>query len=166
MPAVFTGDTEDQDLPVVNLAAARLPHDAVVDSHYMDHGQIEAHFGAAVARVVEACTDTAAHDTIGKKSPWIERKQRYLVQVAEADDGVHLVVACDKLDNLQSLVADLAREGPGTLDRFSGSPRQTRWYYESVRELISNRIPAPLRDALDDSLATLREFVEEASPER
>lgn len=148
------------------LAIAALLHDAVEDCDDVDSAMVEARFGPDVARVVAACTDTAPGDTHSRKSPWIERKRRYLTQISDANSDVHLVVACDKLDNLQSLLTDLASEGVATLERFSASPRQTRWYYESVRELISNDVPLVLRDALDQALASLREFISEASPER
>ena len=48
------------------------------------------------------------------------------------DARARLVAACDKLDNLSAIVADLETEGLATLERFSGKPRQIRWYYEEV----------------------------------
>jgi (p)ppGpp synthase/HD superfamily hydrolase len=150
----------------VDLAIAGLLHDAVEDCDGVETEQIAAGFGADVARVVAACTDTAPGDVAKKKSPWIERKRRYIAQVSAADVDVHLVVACDKLDNLQSLITDLSHEGPETLERFSASPRQTRWYYESVRSLISDEVPREILSAIDAALATLREYIDEASPER
>ncbi len=150
----------------IELAVAGLLHDTVEDCDEVDHAEIEERFGAEVARVVAACTDTVPGDSARKKSPWIERKRRYLAQVAAGDADVHLVVGCDKLDNLQSLVADLNEEGPVTLERFSASPHQTRWYYESVRDLIAHELPVVLLKAIDKALAELREHIDRASPER
>ena len=60
-----------------------------------------------------------------------------------------LVAACDKLDNLRSLVADLHADGTSTLDRFRGTPAQTRWYYEAVRKALGTDLPRRLLFELD-----------------
>lgn len=148
------------------LAAAGLLHDVVEDCDDIDEEVIRGEFGPEVARVVAACTDTLPGDASQEKSPWLERKRRYLAQVGAADRDVHLVVACDKLHNLGALVGDLRVEGAATLERFSASPRQTRWYYEEVRRLLDATVPGPLLGHLDDLLAQLRGFIDEASPER
>ena len=105
-------------------------------------------------------------DTPEKKAPWRERKTRFVAQLGRIEARARLVAACDKLDNLSAIVADLETEGLGTLERFSGSPRQIRWYYEEVARALGVELPARLRAELDDRLDKLRTFVGEASPER
>jgi (p)ppGpp synthase/HD superfamily hydrolase len=73
------------------------------------------------------------------------RKRRYLAQLASAGPRAQLVAACDKLHNLRSLVADLKREGASALERFTASPEQTRWYYESAHALLRDALPTAAR---------------------
>ncbi|MEN8160327.1 MAG: HD domain-containing protein [Myxococcota bacterium] len=145
--------------------AVALLHDVIEDCGVTD-AELEERFGADVARAVRALSDVLDGDTPEKKAPWRERKTRFVAQLGRVDARTRLVAACDKLDNLSAIVADLETEGVATLERFSGSPRQIRWYYEEVSRALGNDIPRRLRKELDDRLDKLREFVHEASPER
>lgn len=149
----------------VDDAIAGLLHDVVEDCDEVDVAAVRKRFGDHVAEIVQACSDIGPDDTSDQKSPWLERKRRYLGQLAEAGKGACLVAACDKVDNLRSLVADLHREGPATLERFSATPRQTRWYYESIRDCLHGRAPERILVALDALLDELRSYVPEASPD-
>ena len=144
--------------------AVGLLHDVIEDCGVAD-GELHERFGAEVARAVRALSDVLEGDSPGKKSPWRERKTRFVARLAEVDARARLVAACDKLDNLSAIVADLETEGLATLERFSGKPRQIRWYYEEVIGALGGDLPPRLRAELDDRLAMLRRFVSEASPE-
>jgi (p)ppGpp synthase/HD superfamily hydrolase len=149
----------------VPVAAAGLLHDVVEDCEGVDVAQIRARFGDPIAEIVDRCSDTLEGDMPEQKSPWIDRKQQYLAKLRSADADVLLVAACDKLDNLRSLVADLRGDGAATLERFTGTPRQTRWYYESVRETLTGKVPPKLLDSIDQLLDDLRDFAPESSRE-
>ena len=149
----------------VTVAAAGLLHDVVEDCEQVDVAGIRSRFGDPIADIVDRCSDTLEGDVPEQKSPWIDRKRQYLAKLSNADRDVLLVAACDKLDNLRSLVADLHAEGPATLERFTGTPRQTRWYYESVRKVLTDEVPQKLLGSIDALLETLRGFVPESSPE-
>ena len=145
--------------------AAALLHDTVEDCPGVTEEIVRERFGAEVARIVLALTDTMPGDSPEKKSPWRVRKLAYVERLAELDARGRLVAVCDKLDNLRSLASDLRAEGPTTLARFSASPRQTRWYYEAVRGVLEE-IPAPIAEEYDGLLAELARQVPEASIER
>jgi GTP pyrophosphokinase len=140
-------------------AIAAVLHDAVEDCEDVDFAILRTRFGADVALIVEQCTDLLPGDTPEAKSPWIERKRRYVAQLEEADERARLVAACDKLHNLRSVVADLRAEGPATLERFTGTPEQTRGYYEAVRAAVGPGLPGRLTYELEALLDELREFV-------
>ncbi len=144
--------------------AAGLLHDTVEDCEHVSAAALRAEFGEEVAGIVQALTDTRPGDSPGSKSPWRERKEAYVAQLRELGARGRLVAACDKLDNLRSVVQDLGDEGVATLERFSASPRQTRWYYESVRFALDG-MPAALADEYDALLRELASFVPEASLE-
>jgi (p)ppGpp synthase/HD superfamily hydrolase len=146
-------------------AAAGLLHDTIEDCGVSD-SELRARFGADVARIVRSLSDVLEGDTARRKSPWLKRKQAYIAHLAEVPARVRLVAACDKLDNLRAIVDDIAANGLSTLKRFSGSPRQIRWYYESVFAALGPKIPHRLRAELRLLLAELARFVPEASPRR
>jgi (p)ppGpp synthase/HD superfamily hydrolase len=120
----FGGD-EDQ-------AIAGLLHDAAEDAGGRPTlERIRGEFGGRVADIVEACTDTFQDP----KPPWRPRKERYISSVPAKAPEALLVTACDKLDNARAIVADLRRDGPATLDRFSGGS-DTVWYYRAIAEAL------------------------------
>ncbi|MBW2268326.1 MAG: HD domain-containing protein [Deltaproteobacteria bacterium] len=117
-------------------AVAGLLHDVVEDCGVAIE-ELESRFGGDVAGIVAVCTDLLPGDTADAKSPWLERKRGYLAALREAPLEVLLVVGCDKLDNLRSLIGDLEAEGVGVFDRFNGTPEQTLWYYREVCLLLA-----------------------------
>jgi len=144
--------------------AMGLLHDVIEDCGVSDAELVE-RFGAEVAEAVRALSDVLEGDTPKQKAPWRERKTRFVARLPSIGARARLVAACDKLDNLSALVADLETEGLATLERFSGKPRQIRWYYEEVSRALGSDLPLRLRAELDDRLEMLRRFVPEASPE-
>ena len=143
-------------------AAAALLHDTLEDGAEVDESRLRAEFGGEVAAIVAACTDLLPGDTREHKSPWADRKRRYLARLAEAGPRAQLVAACDKLHNLRTLISDLRAHGPDTLARFTASPEQTRWYYESAHAALRDAVPAAIRREFDDLIEALRVFVARA----
>ena len=144
--------------------AIGLLHDVIEDCGVTD-AELRERFGDEVASAVRALSDVLEGDTPKQKAPWRERKTRFVARLPSVGARARLVAACDKLDNLSAIVADLETEGPTTLERFSGKPRQIRWYYEEVIAALGRDLPPRLRAELDDRLDMLRRFVPEASPE-
>lgn len=148
-------------------AIAALLHDALEDverpaDRRVRETEIEARFGAAVLRIVLDCTDTLADESGHDKRPWRERKERFLARLADAPPASRLVVICDKRHNLGDLVWDLRHDGPPTLARFNAGPAEQVWYFESVRRLCADVIPARLALEIDHLLAELRAFASKA----
>jgi len=144
-------------------AAAGLLHDTIEDCD-VSETELRARFGADVARIVRSLSDVLEGDTAKRKSPWLKRKRAYVAHLAHVPQRVRLVAACDKLDNLRAIVDDIAANGTRTLRRFSGTPRQIRWYYEALLDVLSPHIPHRLRAELRLLSAELARFVPEASP--
>jgi (p)ppGpp synthase/HD superfamily hydrolase len=144
--------------------AVGLLHDVIEDCG-VGGAELEQRFGAEVALAVRALSDVLEGDSPERKAPWRERKTRFVARLAGIDARARLVAACDKLDNLSAIVADLETDGLATLSRFSGKPRQIRWYYEEVIAALRADLPPRLAAELTDRLEMLRRFVPEASPE-
>ncbi len=143
---------------------AGLLHDVLEDCPGVSEAQLAEEFGPEVARIVGACTDLLAGDGPHAKGPWLARKRLYLEKIAACDAAVRLVAACDKLDNLRSMVADLHAGGPETLSRFRGTPEQIVWYYRNVEGALGEDLPERLRRELALLTEELSGFVPGAEP--
>jgi hypothetical protein len=135
------------------LAIAGLLHDVPEDCGGEARlREIEQEFGSRVAEIVRACSDTLVEDR-ENKAPYQERKQAHLNHLANADDGILVVTAADKLHNARSIATDFLNQGDDLWARFNGSQEQILWYYESMYFLLTTRqvsqtLMTPLREAI------------------
>lgn len=139
------GGDEDQ------LIAAVL-HDWLEDVEHSTVEHLEEAFGARVARLVLALSDT----TELPKPPWRPRKEAYIAHLREQPAEVKLVSACDKLHNATTLLRDLRADGPATLDRFSGGRDGTVWYYHEVARALAVGWESTVLDELFEVVAAIR----------
>jgi hypothetical protein len=110
-------------------AIAALLHDAAEDQGGRSTLEaIRSRFGADVARIVEACTDTFEDP----KPEWRARKEKYIEQLRHEPPDALLVSIADKVHNAGTLVQDLREHGPVYLDRFNGGREGTVWYYGTL----------------------------------
>jgi len=130
-------------------ACAALLHDVVEDTP-VTLAQVREAFGAGVAGIVADCTDTHEDDAPGTKRPWLERKRRYVAQLARVPLRSALVVGCDKLHNLRTTVGDLETIGPEVLGRFNAPPEAQRWLHGELLGALSERVPGRLHAELRD----------------
>lgn len=149
----------------IDQAVAGLLHDVLEDCEGADPAALQACFGAEVAHIVSVCSDLLDGDTASEKSDWLLRKRHHIDELRSVDSRARLVAACDKLHNLRCLIADLRHFGPATLERFNGTPPQTRWYYETVRNALGTDLPPRLLNEVDALLGELARFVPRAAPE-
>lgn len=122
-------------------AIAALLHDAVEDQGGKRRlRDIQSKFGKRVARIVEGCTDSDEMP----KPPWLERKQKYLQHLREADSSVRLVSAADKLYNASETLADFRSHRESIWKRFKGGRKGTLWYYREVARVLRKKGPKEL----------------------
>jgi (p)ppGpp synthase/HD superfamily hydrolase len=143
------GGDEDQ-------AIAALLHDAMEDRGLTEE-RLLVQFGAEVARIVVACSDTTGG---GPKPPWRPRKEAHLRRLRGADQAVLRVTAADKLHNCRDVVADVSESGPSCLERFRGGVEGTCWYYREVASILAAGLPASrLTAELATAVRRLHELV-------
>lgn len=121
-------------------AIAALLHDAAEDQGgQATLAEIGTLFGAEVATLVDACSDTL----VTPKPPWRARKEHHLSRLAsaaETPDAALLVSVADKLDNARSMLRDLRAIGPRLWERFNQpDPQQHLWYYRSLLAIYTDR---------------------------
>jgi (p)ppGpp synthase/HD superfamily hydrolase len=139
-------------------AIAALLHDAVEDGGGRPMlERIRAEFGAEVAAIVEACSDSLdADDT----RSWRERKTSYLAHLPDTtDEAILRVTLADKVQNARSIIRDYRAEGHALWDRFTNKTIDDQlWYYRALLEFFSARHPAPLVEDLRRALAELEDL--------
>jgi (p)ppGpp synthase/HD superfamily hydrolase len=116
------GGTEDE-------AIAALLHDGPEDQggeRTLD--AIRRRFGATVADIVAACSDTFENP----KPEWRKRKQTYVEHLKKSTCSTLLVSAADKLHNARATLRDLTQEGPVVWKRFSATPHEILENYANL----------------------------------
>jgi len=136
---------------------AALLHDVLEDAGSAWAQPIQDGFGPEVLNLVEFCTD-GLPDATGRKPPWRQRKEAYLIHLGAASGPGLLVSACDKLMNLQAILLDLTEIGENVWDRFTGGKEGSLWYYQELVSSFAGRVPEPLAEALRRDLARVREL--------
>ena len=145
------GGTEDE---VIAGLLHEGPEDAGGESRLEN---IRVRFGEVVAGIVAGCSDTFEDP----KPPWRERKECYLVHLADASGPVRLVSAADKLHNARSVLADYRAAGESLWGRFNGGRAGTLWYYRSVADILQKAGSGPAVDELDRVVGDLERLAGE-----
>ena len=103
--------------------------------------RIEQLFGARVAAIVQACSDT---DEV-PKPPWRKRKEAYIAHLHDPalPVGTVRVSLADKLHNARSILFDL-RAGHDVFDRFSADRSQQGWYYGALVDAFAELTESPM----------------------
>lgn len=138
--------------------AAALLHDVVEDSE-VTVDDLRERFGPEIADLVEVLSDD---QSIG---PYRERKDEHRGRI-EAVDGDALAIYCaDKLANVSTLRAALAREGEAVSDEFKVPLELKLEVWEADAELLRRLAPElPFLAALSEQLSGLRSDLTAAGP--
>ncbi len=141
------GGDEDQ-------AIAALLHDAIEDQGGAARkADIEARFGKAVAELVDACSDAWEHP----KPEWRTRKQAFIEDLEQKNTKALLIIASDKLHNIQCVIRDFESHGGEVWQRFKGGKEGTLWYNDTIAERLAELLPGPLSDQLSAAARFLGE---------
>lgn len=149
-------------------AIAALLHDAIEDQAEHCGGaealraEIGEHYGEAVLRIVNACTDAE----VVPKPPWRQRKEQYLRHLIETPNpAYHRVSAADKLHNARTILLDFRSQGAALWDRFNRKdPADHLWYYRGLTDAFraAGQAPPALIDELDRVVSELEALVSAA----
>jgi (p)ppGpp synthase/HD superfamily hydrolase len=120
---------------------AALLHDVVEDQGGVPRLEDVRHrFGARVAEIVEACSDSMVEDP-RDKAPWQTRKDAYVASLArESDVGILRVSLGDKLHNVRAIVADAAADREAWR-RFNAPPDLIVDYYRGCHAALARGLP-------------------------
>lgn len=139
-----------------NQVIAALLHDAPEDQGgEATLARIRDEFGDEVAALVDACTDAYTQP----KPPWRPRKEAFVKRLSSAPEGARLIVAADKLHNMESMTREFAAVGPALWERFTASPAESLWYHATVASTLREGWEHPILDALHAALGRFEEMV-------
>lgn len=129
---------------------AALLHDAVEDQGgkvVLD--RIRDAFGEPVAELVWACTDAWEHP----KPPWRARKEAHITRIPEAPLAARLIIAADKLHNLQSMLRCYSPlDDAGYWAQFNGGRDGTLWYYSAMGDALRQGWDHPILNEVEETL--------------
>jgi (p)ppGpp synthase/HD superfamily hydrolase len=134
-------------------AVAALLHDAAEDGGGRERLEdIRARFGDRVADIVEALSDSLEPEP----PPWRQRKEAYLRELLDEErPSVLRVSLADKLDNVRAIVAAHRLQGDDFWKRFH-SLDDTLWYYGTLADIFSRKLPGPMAEELERAVAQIR----------
>ncbi len=135
---IENGGSEDQ-------AIGALLHDAAEDQGGAETLEdVRTRFGNAVAEIVSDCTDSWDEP----KPEWQPRKEAYLAKLPAKPARSLLVSLADKTHNAEAILFDYRVLGDELWERFNGGAEGTRWYYRSLANIFSEKMPGRLSDRL------------------
>lgn len=129
--AIAATVTDDEDVLI-----ACLLHDTIEDvPEKYGASQIAEDFGPRILGIVQGVTKS-------ELPTWQERSDAYLAHLRdEASRESVLVSLCDKMHNLMSILADHDELGEELWTRFNSGKERQQWWYRSIRDVASERLP-------------------------
>ena len=129
------------------VVAAGLLHDTVEDSDATIEGLRE-EFGDRIAGFVDAVTEP------GKDMSWKVRQEAYLRKVEAAGGAVLAISACDKIDNMRSMLQSL-KAGYNIFENLNAPVKDQLAKFERLLRGYEGKVPMPVERLF---VATLQEL--------
>ena len=117
-----------------DVVSAALLHDTLEDTD-TSREELVVNFNEHVAELVE-------HVSEGEGSDWREKNAAYLKHLEEAPDDALLIAIADKIDNIESKLEALEKEGTALLARWKRPQADYLWYHGEAARIAAARLPA------------------------
>jgi (p)ppGpp synthase/HD superfamily hydrolase len=112
---------------------------------------IRQRFGARVAEIVDACSDTLE----SPKPAWRPRKERYLEHLEHQPNSVLRVSLADKLFNARAILRDFLMAGDDVWSRFRVGREAQLWYYRQLADRFTVLLPGRMAEELNQTVDQL-----------
>jgi (p)ppGpp synthase/HD superfamily hydrolase len=124
--------TDDEDILI-----ACLLHDVLEDvPEEYPKSEMLADFGERVVAIVEGVTKD------GSLPDWQTQQNAYLKHLATDALDESVIVSCsDKIHNLTAILRDYDAIGDELWQRFNAGKERQQWWYRSILEVTSKRLP-------------------------
>lgn len=124
--------TSDEDVLI-----ACLLHDVLEDvPEEYSRQEMLSDFGERVVAIVEGITKN------GSLPDWQTRQEAYLYHLEHEASEESVIVSCsDKIHNLMAILRDYDEIGDELWKRFNAGKERQQWWYRSILEVTSKRLP-------------------------
>ncbi len=118
------------------IIAVAFLHDVIEDCPDVSISLLRKEFGGYIAQLVDEVS------LLKKKqyATWKEKKLEYLEKIKHASKNALIIVAVDKMNNLQAYFNALKKEGKASMRDFRGTPDEYRWYYTEIENILVSRL--------------------------
>lgn len=118
--------------------AAAVLHDVLEDCAVTPK-QLSKLFGKKVARIVVELSASSA--LINKRTVWKTKKQAYLRKIKRASRETLVIIAIDKITNMQSYFeAAVSMEKRRLNSLFGGTSSEYFWYYDEIYKILHSKL--------------------------
>jgi (p)ppGpp synthase/HD superfamily hydrolase len=149
---ILSSFTDDEDI-----LCAGLLHDVLEDTIGYSYDDMKRDFGVRVADCVKNVSeDKDPRVKSDEKENWQERKEKYLIQLGNADEVAIFVSVADKIHNLSSMIEAYKLEGEKLWERFNSPASKKYWFYEEVYKIASRKLQSPIVGLLKEKLEELK----------
>ena len=111
--------------------AAGLLHDTIEDT-VTEAADLDIAVGATVRRLVEEASEP------DKSLNWDQRKRHTIAALPGRSIDAKRVIAADKIHNVESIGAELRRDGERIWSRYRAPRDAQAWYYRTIAELLGD----------------------------
>lgn len=112
---------------------AGILHDTIEDTK-TTYDNIVDEFSKDVADLVDSASES------DKSQSWEARKKHTIEAIKSASKESMAIIGADKLDNLESTLADLNRMGDKVWAKFNAPKERQAWYYGSILEVLESKL--------------------------
>ncbi len=121
-----------------DVVTAALLHDTIEDTA-TTREELASAFNEQVAHLVDTVSERREHN--GRRLDWEERKRDYLARIEASSDDVLVIVAADKIDNIESRIEEYEREGEAFFAHWSQSNEKHLWFHGEALRIVQMRLP-------------------------
>ncbi|SFG54178.1 HD domain-containing protein [Oribacterium sp. WCC10] len=131
---IVSSITDDEDVII-----AALLHDVIEDTEY-GYDDICERFGVRVANLVQNETEDKRNE-LSRKHTWSVRKKETIDHLSRSDRDSKIICLGDKLSNIRASIRDYESNREEFWQRFNQTdPDLQGWYYESIRDILSEEL--------------------------
>jgi len=143
---ILSNYTDDEDIVVAGFL-----HDILEDVKEYSEEDMRQEFGERITKIVkEVSEDKDPNVSEDDKATWVQRKDKYLVNLKNDSQEALLVCAADKIHNLHSIIDAYAILGNKLWDSFNASKEQKIEYYGKILEVLKSRLKSDIIKELKD----------------
>lgn len=120
--------TKDEEI-----VAAAFLHDILEDCPDVTFYELKKEFGIKIATLVKEVSG----DNKNKEKIWKKKKGLYLSKIRKASEEALLIVAVDKMINMNLYFELLKKNKLAAEKSFKGTPEDYLWYYTSIGDILN-----------------------------